>query len=668
MATSDGIVFSQGTGYGYVLGIGFFFAFVMMGISALQNRYTTYKTSNAEEYNTASRSVKPGLIASGIVSAWTWAATLLQSCTITYEYGICGGYYYAAGATLEVFLMSILAVRVKMIAPYCHTYLEVIHARYGSTAHFVFATFATVQILIASSMLLLGGSAVVNALTGMNIYAANFLIPVGVMIYVILGGLRATFLCDYTHTSILMIVLLYFFFYTYTRSDLIGGLDGMYRLLQKAGEERPAAGNEGGSYLTMKSNYGLCFMIIQLSGAFGVVTLDQGYWQRAIASQAKTTVYAYLMGGISWFAVPLTMSMVMGLTAVALADSPYFPYLGGLTATEVGDGLAAPAAVIAVLGRSGAAALLLILFMAVTSAASSEMIGMSSILTYDIYQIHINPHASPARLIRVSHFMVGAWAILMSCISSLWIGIGVSLNWLYLFAGILYTPAAGPIIMTMLWRKHTGAAAVGGALGGLCMGIMTWLLVARFHYGELTITSTGNTYSTMAGNLASLCCGAIFSALITLVKPDNEFDWSQTKNINPHGRALDRERARMTEEFAEKAQESPLEKTASAESDEQPEYYETLGKSLTSAAWVSVILSFIIVFLIPIPLFLSHYIFSLRFFKAWIIISIIWLIVAAVITIILPVWESREAMLDIGRGLCRDLFRNRRRAGSRTQA
>ena len=34
---------------------------------------------------------------------------------------------------------------------------------------------------------------------------------------------------------------------------------------------------------------------------------------------------------------------------------------------------------------------LILLFMAVTSAASSEMIATSSILTFDLYQIHFRP-------------------------------------------------------------------------------------------------------------------------------------------------------------------------------------------------------------------------------------------------------------------------------------
>jgi len=50
--------------------------------------------------------------------------------------------------------------------------------------------------IIVSSMLILGGSATVTDLSGMNTIAACFLIPVGVAIYVVVGGMRATLLCD----------------------------------------------------------------------------------------------------------------------------------------------------------------------------------------------------------------------------------------------------------------------------------------------------------------------------------------------------------------------------------------------------------------------------------------------------------------------------------------
>lgn len=56
--------------------------------------------------------------------------------------------------------------------------------------------------IIVTAMLLLGGSAVVSALTGVNIYAASFLIPLGVIVYTLAGGLKATFLASYIHSVI----------------------------------------------------------------------------------------------------------------------------------------------------------------------------------------------------------------------------------------------------------------------------------------------------------------------------------------------------------------------------------------------------------------------------------------------------------------------------------
>ena len=93
-------------------------------------------------------------------------------------------------------MFSILACKVKQNAPRCHTYLEIIYTRYGVVTHCIYIFFALLTNVLVSSQLLLGGSAVVTSLTGMNVYAAIFLIPLGVCVYVVLGGLRATFLCQ----------------------------------------------------------------------------------------------------------------------------------------------------------------------------------------------------------------------------------------------------------------------------------------------------------------------------------------------------------------------------------------------------------------------------------------------------------------------------------------
>ncbi|KAL1969214.1 hypothetical protein VTN77DRAFT_468 [Rasamsonia byssochlamydoides] len=630
-------ILPQGAGYGVVVGIGFFFALVMCFVSYIQNRYTQYSTHTSEEFNTASRSVEPGLIASGVVSAWTWAATLLQSSTVAYEYGISGPFWVcsnAAGATVQIFMFAVLACKVKQNAPYCHTFLEIVYHRYGTATHIVFVFFALLTNILVASQLLLGGSAVVTALTGMNVYAATFLIPLGVCVYVVLGGLRATFLCDYSHTVIVMIIILYFMFSVYATNDLIGSPSKMYDLLQTASLQRPVAGNQDGSYLTLKSNYGLVFAVIQLCSGMGTVFLDQGYWQRAIASRPTGAVPAYIMGGFAWFAIPFGFATTLGLAAVALTSNPRFPtYPNSMTSAQVSAGLSAPFGAAALLGEKGAVALLLTLFMAVTSSSSAELIAVSSILTFDIYKVYVKPSATPKQLIMVSHVMICVFGVVMACVACLWHGIGIDLGWLFLVMGLLIGGAVFPAAFTVTWKGQTRLGAISGAVGGLCAGLIAWLVEAKVYYGTLNVTTTGGSYPTMAGNLASVLTGLILTMAISYIKPDN-FDWEVTRAINAP-EAGQSTVMQTNQPVPDEEKEITADKAAVADPTR-------LQRTFVVAVIASGVLSLLMDVVIPIPMFLSHYVFSKPFFTAWVVISFLWVFAALFLCGILPVWETRR--------------------------
>ncbi|KAI7348944.1 solute symporter family transporter [Hortaea werneckii] len=676
MSTSAATVLPQGAGYGVVVGVGFFFAFLMMGISWLQNRFTQFSTKSSEEFNTASRSIKPGLIASGIVSAWTWAATLLQSSTVAYQYGVAGPFWYAAGATVQILMFSILACKTKMNAPRCHTYLEIIYARYGRSAHLVFMFFAFVTNILVGSQLLLGGSAVVTSLTGMNVYAAIFLIPLGVCVYVILGGLRATFLCDYSHTLVLMVIILYFMFTAYTTSDLIGSPSRMYDLLQQAATQRPVSGNKDGSYTTLKSDYGLIFGVIQLCSGSGTVFLDQAYWQRAIASRPTTAVRAYILGGLAWFAIPFGFSTTLGIAAVALTNNPHFPtYPSVPSSAEISSGLAAAYAASALLGQSGAVALLIVLFMAVTSCASAELIAVSSLLTFDVYKAYMRPTASPSSLIFVSHVCIGIFGLVMAIFACIWNAAGIDLGWLFLVMGLLIGGAVFPAAFSITWAGQSREGAIAGCICGLAAGIIAWLVTAQQYFGEITVSSTGREYATLAGNLAAIMTGLIVTVVVSLFKPQN-FDWSITREINAkHSETI------MSDQGAPGSQDAVEEnKTTSTLSKSAPKVIGNSGKggpeasielpskedmrtprptdgdmkadadleehpaklkrAFVTACVAAFVLTFIMDFLVPIPMFLSHYVFSKGFFTAWVVISFLWVFTSTGISVILPIVET----------------------------
>lgn len=134
-----------------------------------------YELQTSEMFSTAGRTVKSGLVASAVVSSWTWAATLLQSSAVAYRYGVSGPFWYASGATVQIILFATIAIELKRRAPNAHTFLEVIRARYGTVTHIVFMVFGLFTNILVTSMLLTGGSAVVTSVRRLNLLLRRIL-------------------------------------------------------------------------------------------------------------------------------------------------------------------------------------------------------------------------------------------------------------------------------------------------------------------------------------------------------------------------------------------------------------------------------------------------------------------------------------------------------------
>lgn len=66
---------------------------------------------------------------------------------------------------------------------------------------------------------------------------------------------------------------------------------------------------------------------------------------------------------------------------------------------DVIAGLVTPFAAVALYGNGGAVASLLLVFMAVISAISTDYIAICSSFTYDMYQTYFDPKASSRKLI-----------------------------------------------------------------------------------------------------------------------------------------------------------------------------------------------------------------------------------------------------------------------------
>ena len=606
-------------GWAIVVGLGMVFAVIITIEVKIEEKYLGV-SQTSEMFNTAGRTIKTGLTAAAIVSAWTWAATLLQSSTVAYQYGISGPFWYAAGASIQVLLFGILAIELKRKAPNAHTFLEIIRARYGNGSHKVFLVFALMTNMIVTAMLLLGGSAVVNGLTGMDISLAAFLIPIGVMIYTLVGGLKATFVADYMHTIIIFVTILTFVSAVYINTDITGGIEGMYDKLVQAAEIRPIEGNAGGAFLTMASAGGLMFGIINIVGNFGTVFVDQAYWQRAIAAKPSSTVKGFLLGGLCWFAIPFTLATTMGLTAVALDVD--------ITMQQAQMGLVVPAAAVALMGEVGAILVLTMLFMAVTSAGSAELIAVSSIVTYDLYRTYRNPNATGKQLVKVSRATIVAFGLGMGGLAVVLLGMGLSLGFVYLAMGILIGSAVVPIALTILWSKTNKVAATGGAVIGLLCSTTVWVIVASgaggfvASGGVIDLASLGNNYAMLFANITAILSGGII-AIIGSLAAGKTFDWNDLKT-------------KIT----------LVEITATQETEDE----ETLKRAFKFSVRGGGAMALILIIVWPMPLIASGYVFEIGAYAVWVAISIIWVSIASAIIIFLPLIEAREGIAKVFSG------------------
>ena len=626
-----GEVLDESIGWFIVVGLGAIFAGVISAEIKFEEKYLGH-VQNSEWFNTAGRIIKTGLTAAAIVSAWTWAATLLQSSTVAYLYGISGPFWYASGATIQVLLFGILAIELKRKAPNAHTFLEIIRARFGNGTHKIFLGFALTCNMIVTGMLLLGGAAVVNGLTGMDITIAAFLIPVGVMVYTLVGGLKATFVADYMHTVIIYIVILTFVAMVFFISPVTGGVEGMYEKLAAAADLRPVLeptfvpgepGNAMGAYLTMASAGGLIFGVINIVGNFGTVFVDQAYWQRAIAAQPSSTVKGFLLGGMCWFSIPFTLATTMGLTAVALNVS--------LTPEQVQLGLTVPAAASVMMGEIGAIMVLVMLFMAVTSAGSAELIAVSSLITYDVYRTYKNPAATGKQLLKVSRTVIVIFGLGMGVLAGILLGMGLSLGFVYLAMGILIGSAVIPIALTITWSKTTRAGAVAGALIGVMLSLLTWTSVAASEAnGVVDIASLGGAFPMLYGNVVAILSSGLICVVISLAQ-NKKYDWN---DMNPKMQIVE---ADMTE--------SVKAEIAKAEQDEA-----TLKKAYQFSLKGGGILTIVCVVIWPLPLYFSGYVFDQAFYGLWVGIAMVWVSIASFCIIGIPIWEARGGFAKVASG------------------
>lgn len=325
----------------------------------------------------------------------------------------------------------------------------------------------------------------------------------------------------------------------------------------------------------------------------------------------------------------------MGLSALALENNPVFPtYPNRMDPADVSAGLVLPDAAVALLGSGGAAATLLLIFMAVTSAMSAELIAVSSIWTYDIYQTYIKPDASGKRLIYMSHASCVIYATIMAAFSTGLYYAGISMGYLYLMMGVIISGAVIPASLSLLWDRQSWAAATFTPPLALVCSLIAWLVTAKKEGGDLSVLSTGANNPMLAGNVVSLLAPLIFIPVLSFALRTPKYDWLSMKAIRKADDHELTDAAHMDPELVLGAQRQ-------SEQEEEKEQQQ-LQRSAKIARALTVFLTLALLILWPMPMYGSGYIFSKPFFTGWVSVGILWLFCSSVCVGLYPLWEGRH--------------------------
>ncbi|XP_053394386.1 uncharacterized protein LOC128555607 [Mercenaria mercenaria] len=530
-----------------VTGFGLFTTLIALLFVCIRRRI--YKDKNTlDTAFDAGGKVSVGLTATTIVSQWTWAATLLYSCTVASKYGISGPFWYAAGATIQILLFAMVSVQLKVRAPGAKTFLQVIRARYGATTHKVFVFYALLTNIIVTANSMLGGSAVLSGLTkDMDVEYATMLMTTVIGTYTLIGGLGATFYVSFFNTAMICIMMLVFVLRVYDDPDNDGNpLGSEQNVYDYIACSQGPEGNRENSYLTLMSKSGFMFGMITIAAGFGTSYVDQSYWQSSVAAKPRQGVLGFLAGGLVWFSIPFALATTMGLAYISLSAHQNKPLLAE---EDVDIGLVLPVVAQRMFGRAGEMMMIVMILMAVVSTGSAEVVAVTSIIVYDIHQLYLKPYrlvhdanscilcgrgrgrkanvrdkctcesmtvcsectqdnrqrSQSKRALKPPYqcrthgsfreytdylLRIKNWCLLWTTLgivplTILLYTLRINLTVVHMFMGVTINSAVIPIVLSMFWERLTGLGMITGSIGGSVLGLISWLSATASYPGGL---------------------------------------------------------------------------------------------------------------------------------------------------------------------------------------
>ncbi|ODV68976.1 hypothetical protein HYPBUDRAFT_5041, partial [Hyphopichia burtonii NRRL Y-1933] len=451
----------------------------------------------------------------------------------------------------------------------------------------------------------------------------------------------------------------------------VGGLNNLWTRVTEAAKDKYIEGNYEGSFLTGKSENGFIFALVLTIGNFGLTISDSSFWQKSFSARPEATFPGYLTASIAILSNAWSIGAILGSATLFLENDPSFPtYPRKMTQYEIESGFPLPYIVKATLGKSSVGAILLVIYLSVTSTVSAQMISVSSIISYDIYKKYIHPKANNKQVIRISHLSVVAFGLFSAGFSIMLHYVGVTMTWMGYFISNVICVAVFPLALSILWDRQTRIAATVSPIIGIISSFIVWILVSRkFANGVINATTLSAQVPCLYSGLTALFLPGILSVIISLAYKPYKYDWNKFKEAQL---VIASEKANESQEDStsnnsvnqkldEKNNNYSVEETSQKdielESLELAEKTDKLLNKYIKLATIAFIVTLLLTWVIWPCAMYRDWIMTEAYYKGYIVVGLIWLYTTLIVIGLFPIWEGRHAIKIIIKGLYRDYIK-----------
>ena len=424
---------------------------------------------STNSYLNATRSMPVLVIAAAYLAANCGALEIVGLSALASEYGVQAFHFYCIGAIPAMVFLALIMMPLyrRSSVRSVPEYLEV---RYGPGMRLFNACISALTAFFLAGISLYAMAQVLIVISGVRFLSGVVLSAVVVLVYVLLGGLRATI-----YNEVFQLFIMIF------------GLAPLAWRCYSTAWEIHRDGTDVASHLWTAlplSSHGAPFDVAGVTLGLGFV-LSFGYWctdfvlmQRAFAvrTEAEARIVPLLAGfgklAFSFLVVVPGVAAIRLIPRLALAHhhDQALPLLMELSYGPILLGLGLTALVASLM-----------------SGLAANISAVAALWTEDIYRAHINVRDTEAHYMRVARIAI-VTSVLLSCIVSYTTFLFSNLmeNVQLLFA-LFSSPFWAVFLLGMTTTRVKSRAAIIGFLSGITVGLGHLLAQAAgwLHYGSV---------------------------------------------------------------------------------------------------------------------------------------------------------------------------------------